>query len=117
MQLYFQRNEGEILIVSADGGLTRQTLRQLYEDIGKLAEEAAQKIVIDCSKLILVNLRGTLGLLKIAGHMKTRGASVKVARVGGKIPRLLLQFGLGERFQIYGTVAAACAAFGSDCTD
>jgi anti-anti-sigma factor len=114
MQLYFKGNDGEILIVSADGGLNRQTTRQLYSDIERLVEAASEKVVVDCSKLSYMSLQGKLGVLRLSRHMRRQGGDVKIANFHGKIPTLARWFGLAERCQLHATVEDACKAFGTE---
>lgn len=111
MQTFVQERDGELLIVSADGGLNRDTANQLIEEVGKHVEAGAKAIIVDCSRLSIISSAGIGTLLRLHGAMKARGAEVRLAALHGFVAQALQLMRLDGVFELFPDVNSARLAF------
>lgn len=111
METYAQEIEGDLLVLTADGGINRGTAQQLVESIGKLVDAGVSKIIIDFSKVDLITSSGISTLLMLNRSMKNRGADVKLAGLHGMVAQVLQLSRLDRILQMYPDVAQARLAF------
>jgi anti-sigma B factor antagonist len=111
MQTLVQERDGELLIVTADGGLDRDTANQLIEDVGRHVDAGARAIIVDCSRLAVISSAGLGTLLRLHGAMKARGAQVRLAGLQGLVAQALHLTRLDTIFELFPDVNAARLAF------
>ena len=111
MQTFVQERDGDLLIVSADGGLNRETAQQLIDDVGRHVEAGARHVIVDCSRLTLITSAGFGTLLRLHSAMKARGALVRLAGVQGMAAQALRLLRLDGVFELFPDVNAARLAF------
>ena len=111
MQTFVQERDGDLLIVSADGGLDRDTAHQLLEDVGRHVDAGARSIIVDCSRLAVISSAGIGTLLQLHGAMKARGAQVRLAGLQGLVAQALHLTRLDTVFELFPDVNAARLAF------
>ena len=58
MEFYYKKVDEDVLILSAGGGLDKGTAGQFVGELEKIIEAGAAKIIVDCTKLNYVGLRG-----------------------------------------------------------
>jgi len=111
MQTFVQERDGDLLIVSADGGLNRDTAHQLVDEVGRHVAAGARSIIVDCSRLTVISSAGIGTLLKLHGAMKARGAEVRLAGLHGFVAQALQLMRLDGVFELFPDVNAARLAF------
>jgi len=111
METFAQEIDGDLLILSADGGINRGTATQLVESVGKLVEAGVRRIIIDFSKVDLITSTGISTLLLLSRSMRNRGAEVKLASIGGMVSQVLQLMRLDKVFEMYPDVPQARLAF------
>lgn len=111
MQTFVQERDGDLLVVSADGGLNRETAQQLIDDVGRHVDAGARNVIVDCSRLQLITSAGFGTLLRLHGAMKARGATVRLAGVQGVAAQALRLLRLDGVFELFPDVNAARLAF------
>ena len=111
MQTFVQERDGDLLIVSADGGLDRETAQQLLADVGRHVDEGARSIIVDCSRLGVITSAGLGTLLRLHGLMKARGAQVRLAGLHGLVAQALHLTRLDTVFELFPDVNSARLAF------
>ena len=114
MEIYRRGTNGDVLVVSADGGLTHRNADQFEEDITKLIEEGASKVLIDCTALTYVSSMGIGALLNTHRKMAKRGGDVRLANVAGRVVQMLSLAGIDKFFHVYPDVETALEEFERD---
>lgn len=111
METYAQEIDGNLLVLTADGGINRGTAQQLVESVGKLVDAGVNRIIIDFSKVDLITSSGISTLLMLNRSMKNRGAEVKLAGLTGMVAQVLQLSRLDRIFQMYPDVSQARLSF------
>ena len=111
MQTFVQERDGDLLIVSADGGLNRDTAHQLIDDVGAQVDKGAKSIIVDCSNLQVISSSGIGVLLQLHRTMKSKGAVVRIAGLHGFVAQAIRLVRLDSVFELYGDVNAARLSF------
>lgn len=114
METYAQEIEGDLLVLTADGGINRGTATQLVDSITKLVDAGVRRIVIDFSKVELITSTGISTLLLLNRSMRNRGAEVKLAAMRGMVAQVLQLMRLDKIFEMYPDVNQARLAFRSN---
>jgi len=111
MEFYYHEIENDVLIISADGGLNKQTAGQFVEEIGALVDGGVKKIIIDCSKLNFITSYGIGVILRLHKKLRSAGGDIKIAAVPSKIIEVLNVMKLTKIFDIYPDVNRARLEF------
>ena len=111
MEFYQHETHRDVLILSADGGLTRNTSEKFVTDLGQLVESGSRKLLIDCSQLTYISSWGIAILLRLRSVLEKVGGEVKMSNVEGTFFRILSMSKLATIFEIYDNVAAGLEAF------
>jgi anti-sigma B factor antagonist len=111
METFVSERDGEILVVSADGGLNRDTAHQLIASVARHVDSGARSVVVDCSRLQVISSAGIGVLLQLHRDMKARGASVRLAGLQGLVAQALRLTRLDGFFELFPDVNAAKLAF------
>jgi anti-sigma B factor antagonist len=111
MQTFVQERDGDLLVVSADGGLNRDTANQLIAEVASHVEAGTTSIIVDCSRLTVISSAGIGTLLRLHGAMKARGAVVRLAGLHGFVAQALQLMRLDGVFELFPDVNAARLAF------
>jgi anti-anti-sigma factor len=111
MEFFFHELDRDILIVSADGGLTAENGPEFLRQLEALVDGGVTKIIVDCTRLDYISSYG-VGLLvrahnKLAGH----GGDVKIAAAHSMVLAALNVMRMGRLFGIYPDVDQARLAF------
>src|SRR5262245_64107254 len=111
MEFFFPELDRDVLILSADGGLSADTRPEFIRQLEVLVDGAVKKIIVDCTRLEYISSYG-VGLLvrahnKLAGH----GGDVKVAAAHSMLLQALNIMKMGRLFGIYPDVNQARLAF------
>jgi len=111
MEFYYHEVDNDVLIISADGGIDKQTSKKFVEQIFKLIENGMTKIIVDCQKLTYISSWGLGVLLRLHKRAKAAGGEVKIANVHSRIVALLNVTHLNKIFGIYPDVNRARLEF------
>ena len=111
MEFYYHDTDGDILILSSDGGLNSSTSEQFIHTIEELLDSGLRKIIIDCTQLTYISSFGLSVLLRIHNRMKKHKGDVKICCVKGVIMHMLQLVRLDKHFDIYADVEQARRAF------
>ena len=111
MEFYYHDVQGDVMVVSADGGIDSQTSRQFVDEVCGLVQTGMTKLIVDCSNLNYVSSYGLGVLLRLHKHAKKAGGEVKLACLHSPIVKLLNVTGLDRIFGIYTDVDSALADF------
>jgi len=111
METYATEIDGDLLVLSTDGGINRGTATQLVESVTKLADAGVRKIIIDFSKVDVITSAGISTLLLLNRSLRNRGAEVKLAGMSGMLSQVLQLTRLDKIFEIYPDVSQARLAF------
>ncbi|MBN1341029.1 MAG: STAS domain-containing protein [Phycisphaerae bacterium] len=111
MEFYYHEVDKDVLIVSADGGLSAQTADQFVGDLQQLIDSGLTKIIVDCSNLGYVSSYGLGVLIRIHSKLRRRGGDVKIAAVKSAVMEVLQLTGLEKLFSVYPDVNRARLAF------
>jgi len=111
MQTFIQERDGELLVVSADGGLNRETAQQLIADVGAQVDNGATSIIVDCSRLQVINSAGIGVLLQLNRAMKSKNAVVRLAGLQGFVVQAIRLMRLDGVFELFADVNAAKLSF------
>lgn len=113
MEFYEHETQKDVLILSADGGLTRNTSEKFVTDLESLVASGSRKLLIDCSQLTYISSWGIAILLRLRSVLDKVGGEVKMANVQGTFFRILSLSKLDTIFQIYDDLPSALEAFSS----
>ena len=113
MELYYHGTDRDVVILSADGGIDATNAEELVSDLGKLVDDGARKLIVDCSRLGFISSYGIAVLVRLHKKLAERGGDVKLAALESRVARLIELVGLERVFQIYPNVDGARNAFRS----
>lgn len=111
MEFYYRDSERDVLILRADGGLDSHNAQEFLNQLQRLIEAGAGKLVVDCAALGYISSFGITTLIRLHKRMAECGGSVKLAAVQAPLFRLLEITRLNEVFHTYPSVEGAIAAF------
>jgi anti-anti-sigma factor len=111
MEFYYHDVQENVMVISADGGLNRQTADQFTDSIITLIEAGLRNIIVDCEKLTYISSIGVSVLLRLRKRAAKAGGEVKIANVHNRITEVLAMLRLGKAFAIYPSVDKALHAF------
>lgn len=111
MEFLFREVDGDVLVVSADGGLDGDTAPQFHAELEKLVESGMRKMIIDCTRLTYVSSYGLGVLLRLHKRLAGLGGDVKLAAVPGMVAAVLRVSKLDSLFSIYPDVDRARLEF------
>ena len=113
MEFYYRSVDSDIMVLSADGGLTHRTADQFERELTTLVDSGIAKLVIDCTSLTFISSVGIGVLIKMHKKLARRGGNVKLAAVSSRIIDTLRIARLDKLFEIYPNVESALAEFES----
>jgi anti-sigma B factor antagonist len=111
MEFYYRDTERDVLILRADGGLDSHNAQEFLNQLQRLIEGGARKLVVDCGKLGYISSFGITTFIRLHKRMAECGGSVKLAAVQSPLFRLLQITRLNEVFHAYPSVEEAVKAF------
>ena len=111
MEFYYHDVDEDVLILNADGGLAAFNAGEFVGELEKAVDSGARKLIVDCTRLTYISSYGLAVLVRLHEKLASRGGHVKLAHVGGTIPRLLELARLDRIFEMYPTLDDARRAF------
>lgn len=111
MEFYYHGTNRDVMVLSADGGLSAGNADLFVDELGRLVDSGLRKLIVDCTQLDFISSYGVSVLLRIHFKMAKKGGDVKLASVQGKVFRLLEMSKLHTVFEIYRDREAAARAF------
>jgi len=114
MELHYHETDADVLILTADKDLDSHGSSAFAQDLQRVMDSGARKLVVDCSRLGYVSSIGIASLIRLYKKVVERGGHVKLAGVQGPLSRLLEITRLNQVFQTYPTLDDAVASFRTD---
>ncbi len=111
MEFYYHDVQRDVLILRADGGIDSHNVQAFLNELQRLIEAGAKKLLVDCTRIGYLSSVGITALIRLHKRMAEHGGEVKLANVQGPLFRLLEITRLDQVFQIYPTVDDALRAF------
>jgi anti-sigma B factor antagonist len=111
MEFYYHDVDEDVLILNADGGLAAFNADEFVGELEKAVDLGCRKLIVDCSRLNYISSYGLGVLIRLHKKLASKGGDVKLANVGGAIPRLLEMVRLDRIFAMYPTLEDARRAF------
>lgn len=114
MEIQLEEIDDGVHVLRADGGINGDNAEQLVDDVVKVIDRGARKIIVDCSDLKVISSAGLATLLMLHSRGRTHGAEVKVAAVNGLVAQVLQITRLNVVLSIHPDVNRAKLAFRED---
>ncbi|NCF40347.1 MAG: anti-sigma factor antagonist [Planctomycetia bacterium] len=114
MEIQLEEIDDGVHVLRADGGINGDNAEQLIDDVVKVIDRGARKIIVDCSDLKVISSAGLATLLMLHSRGRTHGAEVKVAAVNGIVAQVLQITRLNVVLSIHPDVNRAKLAFRED---
>ena len=114
MEIQLEEIDDGVHVLRADGGINGDNAEQLVDDVVKVIDRGARKIIVDCSDLKVISSAGLATLLMLHSRGRTHGAEVKVAAVNGFVAQVLQITRLNVVLSIHPDVNRAKLAFRED---
>jgi len=114
MEIQLEEIDDGVHVLRADGGINGDNAAQLIDDVVKVIDRGARKIIVDCSDLKVISSAGLATLLMLHSRGRTHGAEVKVAAVNGLVAQVLQITRLNVVLSIHPDVNRAKLAFRED---
>ncbi|MBN2584889.1 MAG: STAS domain-containing protein [Planctomycetes bacterium] len=111
MQIIERRQIGDVHVWSIDGGLDRTTHDQFVEDMYRILESGARKVVLDFSRLTYISSISLGTLVRVHSHFSKNDASLKFASLHTNVTEILRFAHLDRIFDLYKDVNEAVASF------
>ena len=111
MEFHYHETDAEVLMLTADASLDSHVATSFADDLQRVIDGGARKLVIDCSRLGYVSSIGIASLIRMYKKVVERGGHVKLVGVQGPLARLLEITRLDQVFQTYPTLDDALGAF------
>ncbi len=100
MELSIQQLQGNITLITLDGGLDNATLRALRNSIDKLLHAGHCRIIIDCAKLAFVSSAGIGTLVSLHRQIKDAGGNAGERSGGNSAGELWIAGVTGAVFEV-----------------
>ena len=114
MELHYHETDADVLILTADKDLDSHGSSAFAQDLQRVMDSGARKLIVDCSRLGYVSSIGIASLIRLYKKVVERGGHVKLAGVQGPLSRLLEITRLNQVFQTYPRLEDAVASFRTD---
>lgn len=111
MEFHYHETDTDVLILTADVDLDSHVSSAFADDLQRVIDSGARKLIIDCSHLGYVSSIGIASLIRLYKKVVERGGQVKLVGVQGPLARLLDVTRLNQVFQIHPTLEDALEAF------
>lgn len=105
-------NEGHVTVVAVAGNLVIGDAESRFKKtVSRLLDTGRVQLLIDCSKLEVVDSTGLGALVRALTTSQAEGGGAKLLGVGPRLQRLLEMTQLHSVFEIYGDRTEALASF------
>jgi len=111
MEFFFHELDRDVLILSADGGLTADTGPEFVRQLEALVDGGVTKIIVDCTRLDYISSYGVGLLVRAHNKLASHGGDVKIAAAHSMLLQALNVMRMGKLFGIYPDVNQARLAF------
>jgi anti-sigma B factor antagonist len=111
MEFYYHEVHRDVLILHADGEIDSYKVQSFLNQLQRMLEGGARKLVVDCTQIGYVSSVGITAFIRVYKRMAEHGGRVKLASVQTPLMRLLEITKLNQVFESYPTVDDALRAF------
>lgn len=103
----------DLLVVDMAGRLDTSTSGKAYDEMVKIAQSGASKVVLNLDKLEYVSSAGLRVILTAAKILQASTGEMKICNANGVVREVLETAGFNYLIQIYADENDATAAFGA----
>jgi anti-sigma B factor antagonist len=103
MEFYYHKTSPDVLVLSADASLDSYNVQVFLNELQRLIEANARKLVVDCAQIGYLSSIGITALIRVHKRMAERDGAVKLAAVRAPLGRLLEITRLDQVFEAYPT--------------
>jgi len=103
--------DGDIMVLSADGGLDATNATEFVRQIEAMAESGLTRLIIDCSKLTHISSIGLGALIRVHTRAAKQGGEVKLCGVSGVPMQVLVLMRLDRVLGLYPDIDQARLSF------
>jgi len=111
MEFYYHEVYRDVLILRADGEIDSYKVQSFLNQLQRMLEAGARKLVVDCSSVGYMSSVGITAFIRVYKRMAEHDGRVKLASVQMPLLRLLEITKLTQMFETYPTVDDALRAF------
>jgi len=111
MEFIFKEVDGNVMVLSVDGGLDSSNAREFGDRVQTLVDAGHTRLILDATKLQYISSLGVAVLLRLHSKMKPLGGDVKLANLHGTTWDVISLFQLDKVFAIHPDVDQARLAF------
>lgn len=111
MEFYYHEVYHDVLILRADGEIDSYKVQSFLNQLQRMLEAGARKLVVDCSNVGYVSSVGITAFIRVYKRMAEHDGQVKLASVQTPLVRLLEITKLNQVFETHPTVDDALRSF------
>lgn len=106
-----ERNIGPITLLELSERLTLEHVPELRHKVEELAANGRRSLLLDCSRITVVDSRGIGGLMRDWISLKNQGGKLKLLNPSARLRELLQIVGLHKIFESFDDIGAALHSF------
>lgn len=109
--MYQKKTQGAVQLVEGAAPLTRDNISDASERLEECLASGQPMVVLDLTKVPLIDSAGLELLLDVQEQYQQRGGSLKLAAANALCQDILTATGVGSRFEVHDNVAKAVGSF------
>lgn len=106
-----ERNIGPITLLELDERLTLEHVPELRHKLEELAAQGRRSLLLDCSRITVVDSRGIGGLVRNWTSVNSQGGKLKLLHPSSRFREVLQIVGLHKVFESFDDIGAALHSF------
>jgi anti-anti-sigma factor len=106
-----ERNIGPITLLELSERLTLEHVPELRRKVEELAAQGRRSLLLDCSRITVVDSRGIGGLMRDWISLRNQGGKLKLLNPSARLRELLKIVGLHKIFESFDDIGAALHSF------
>lgn len=111
MEFYYHELRKDVVVLSADGGLNKQTADEFVDQLITVVDGGIRKLVVDCENLEYISTVGLSMLIRLHKRVREHDGDVKLCHLKGMIPGVLRVTHLDRLFGIHPNLEDAISSF------
>jgi anti-anti-sigma factor len=106
-----ERNIGPITLLELSERLTLEHVSELRNKLEELAVQGRRSVLLDCSRIAIVDSRGIGGLMRDWISLRNQGGKLKLLNPSARLREVLQIVGLHKIFESFDDIGAALHSF------
>ena len=106
-----ERNIGPVTLLELNERLTLEHVPELRRKVEALAAQGRRSLLLDCSRITVVDSRGIGGLMRDWISLRNQGGKLKLLNPSARLRELLKIVGLHKIFESFDDIGAALHSF------